>query len=357
MARAPHFSLPGVKILDMYTAQQYVRVFALALLSALGIFYISTFIDLAGKLFSGSVPPALLLRFFYYQTPLYVYFIIPIAGLLATLVTVGLMTKNSELVVMKACGMSLYRAAASLLLLAAAASLVLFGLEEAVLARSNSEARRLEGIIREWPAPNPSALNRWMTSESGDIYHFDFFDSRTGAFSRFTRYRLDSPSWRLSEVVHADSVRQSETPGGAPASPLPAWLWQKGWVRTFTETRSRSDAKTTVTFVPFANRVLPLEPRGYFETEEEPDPDKMTYRQLAAHISQLKVGGFNAVPSIVKLQGKLAFPFVTIIMTLLAVPFAVTTGRRGAMYGIGVGIALSITYWVTLQVFSAIGEA
>ena len=42
-------------------------------------------------------------------------------------------------------------------------------------------------------------------------------------------------------------------------------------------------------------------------------------------------------------------------MTLLAVPFAVTTGRRGALYGVGVGIVLAITYWLMLSVFAAIG--
>ena len=57
-----------------------------------------------------------------------------------------------------------------------------------------------------------------------------------------------------------------------------------------------------------------------------------------------------------QLQRKIAFPFATVIMALLAVPFAVTTGRRGAMYGIGIGIALSIAYWVILNVFSALGE-
>ena len=42
-------------------------------------------------------------------------------------------------------------------------------------------------------------------------------------------------------------------------------------------------------------------------------------------------------------------------MTLIAVPFAVTTGRRGALYGIGVGIVLAIVYWITLSVFAAMG--
>jgi LPS export ABC transporter permease LptF len=355
----PRFGVPGARLLDVYTGQQYLRIFALSVFAALGIFYISTFIDLADKLFRGSATTELLLRYFYYQTPQYVYYIIPIAGLLATLVTVGLMTKNSELIVMKACGMSLYRFAAPLILLSVSASVVLFGLQEAVLARANTEAERLNGIIRGWPQPASIALNRWMASTSGDIYHYDFFDSKTSAFSRFTRYQLDSQTWRLNEVTYAATVTAS-----APVEPLeplePAsgdtsWRWEKGWVRTLTLTRAEGATKPAVAYAPFAARVLPLEPKGYFETEA-PDPDKMTYRQLALYVSQLKASGFNAVPPTVKLQRKVAFPFVTIVMTLLAVPFAVTTGRRGAMYGIGIGIAISIAYWVILQVFSAIGE-
>ena len=74
------------------------------------------------------------------------------------------------------------------------------------------------------------------------------------------------------------------------------------------------------------------------------------------YITQLRARGFNTVTAMVQLQRKVAFPFATVIMTLLAVPFAAATGRRGAMYGIGFGIALSIAYWVILNVFSAVGE-
>ena len=57
------------------------------------------------------------------------------------------------------------------------------------------------------------------------------------------------------------------------------------------------------------------------------------------------------------LQRKVSFPFVTLIMTLIAVPFAVTTGRGGALYGIGVGIVLALGYWLLFSLFAAIGAA
>ncbi len=81
----------------------------------------------------------------------------------------------------------------------------------------------------------------------------------------------------------------------------------------------------------------------------------MTFNQLREYIERLRASGANVVPQMVALQRKIAFPFVTIIMTVLAVPFAVTTGRRGAMYGVGVGIVLAITYWIAMSITGALG--
>ena len=78
--------------------------------------------------------------------------------------------------------------------------------------------------------------------------------------------------------------------------------------------------------------------------------------QLRAYIQELRASGYNVLEHEVGLQRKIAFPFVTLVMTLIAVPFAVTTGRRGAMYGIGVGIVLALVYWTMLSVFAALGE-
>ena len=57
----------------------------------------------------------------------------------------------------------------------------------------------------------------------------------------------------------------------------------------------------------------------------------------------------------VALYRKLSFPMTTLIMTLIAVPFAVTVGRRGALYGVGAGITLAIIYWGAMSVSAALG--
>jgi len=119
--------------------------------------------------------------------------------------------------------------------------------------------------------------------------------------------------------------------------------------------KSGGEEQAEVKYEAFTERQVSLEPPKFFSTEE-PDADRMTYGQLKRYIGQLQTSGYQVIGYIVQLHRKVAFPFVTVIMTLLAVPFAVTTGRRGALYGVGVGIVLAITYWIALSVFVALGS-
>ena len=203
VVRIPHLNLPRPGLLDLYVSGQYLRVFFLGLFSLLGIFYISTFMDLADKLFRGSATSAMMLRYFFFQTPQFVYYIIPMAVLVATLVTVGLMTKNSELVVMRACGISLYRTAAPLLLFAVVASAVLFGLQERVMAYSNREADRLNRLIRGHPprklrGAGPAMDGRRRT-ETSIITRSS--TPTENEFHQFAVYHLDPARWDLRSVT------------------------------------------------------------------------------------------------------------------------------------------------------------
>jgi LPS export ABC transporter permease LptG len=350
VVRVPHVRIPRPGLLDLYVSRQYLRIFLFGVAGLLGIFYISTFMEHAEKLFRGTATTSLLLRFLFFSTPQFVYFVIPMSALLATLVTIGLMTKNSELIVMKACGVSLYRTAVPLLLFAIAWSGVLFGLQQEVLPQTNREARRLENAIRGFPNQNFELLNRhWIVATGGGLYHYESFDPRANRFTQLSAYRINPGAWRLDSVTYAKDVSLSQSHESAPV-----WRGRQGWTRDFAVTMRGAVERTSVKYAPFAEKDLPLEPPSYFKTENI-EPEWMTYGQLKRYVTQLRASGFNAVPDMVALQRKVSFPLVTVVMTLLAVPFAVTTGRRGALYGIGVGIVLAIVYWTTLSVFAAMG--
>ena len=83
----------------------------------------------------------------------------------------------------------------------------------------------------------------------------------------------------------------------------------------------------------------------------------MTFAELRRQITDLAKSGFSLVESRVQLQERIAFPLVTLVMTLLGIPFGLTTGRRGALYGVGLAMVLGASYWLLNTFFMAVGRA
>jgi lipopolysaccharide export LptBFGC system permease protein LptF len=59
----------------------------------------------------------------------------------------------------------------------------------------------------------------------------------------------------------------------------------------------------------------------------------------------------------VALNFKLSFPLVSLIMVLIGIPFAFSMGKRGALVGIGLTMAIVVVYWVAVSVFRGLGSA
>jgi lipopolysaccharide export LptBFGC system permease protein LptF len=155
----PQGLFPTFGLLDRYLSRIYLRVFAVTFLGMLAVFYVAIFTDYSEYLFKGRTTGQTLLSFFLYSTPQYTYYITAMAALVGTLVTVGLLTRTSELTVMQACGVSLYRAAIPMLAFGFLWSGVLFGMEQSILAASNRRAeqqtcRGVEGRHPQWCPSN-----------------------------------------------------------------------------------------------------------------------------------------------------------------------------------------------------------
>ena len=341
VVKVPHVSLPRLSILDWYVLKQGLWISALSATALLALFYVASFVDLSDHLFTGRTTAFMVLTFLWFASPQFLYYLVPLAVLMGALVTIGALTKNSELVVMKACGISLYRAAAPLLILALIGSALLIGLEERLLAYSNRRADAINNVIRGRLPMTQSLDRRWVAANNGNIYQYLYFESSRNRLNGLSIYEFGKDP---STLARRQYFEFAQFRGDREARGQVQWQGAAGWQREFQPRK----------FVAFTNHPIVMEGPGYFATER-PDAEHMSYRQLSDHVAALQAGGFNVVPYVVSLHRKLAFPFVTLIMALIAVPFAVTSGKHGAMYGVGAGIVLAILYWTAISVFGAIG--
>ena len=338
-------ALPGLGLLDRYVTMIYARVFGLCALAMLSIFYIATFIDLSDKVFKGEATFGTLGAYLWYSTPQFVYFVLPLSVLMATLVTIALLTKSSELVAMKACGVSLYRVALPLLVCASVAGAALLGLEDGTLGAANRRAEPLRRVMRGGAASLDTLGRRWLIAQNGSIYHYEYLDAGVGRVLNLSVYEFGEGMRRLIRRTFAERATDRRT----TASPAEGrWTLENGWVRDFD-----GDGGPKA-FATFATTNRQLESIDYFGTEQ-PDARFMGYRELGGYVGQLQASGLDVLEQRVALERKLSFPFVPIVMALIGIPFAVRIGRGGAMAGIGVGIGLAMTYWTMYSVFAALG--
>jgi len=329
-------------ILDRYVAMTYARMLGLSAAALASVFYIAEFTELSEKVFKGAATWAMLGIYLVDKTPQYLYYVIPLSVLLAALVTIAMLTKNSELVVMKACGISLYRVAVPMVIGAVLAGGAMMALEQTVLGAANRKAEQIKHVMRGGSPDTFDVLNRrWVMGTDGTIYHYNYFNPRGSQFENLWIYKFSADLTRVTERAFA--TRASYESGAT-------WRMEQGWSRTF----DANGDPIPEGFTPFAANRRTLEPASYFTTQS-PDPDFMSYTQLRAYTDRLEASGLDVVKQQVALWRKISFPFVTIIMTLLAVPFAVTIGRSGAMAGIAAAIAIAIVYWTTISVFAAMG--
>jgi lipopolysaccharide export system permease protein len=343
-SRAGRFAVRR-RILDWYYLRIYGAIYLVTLGGLLGLYYLSMLTDLSQDLLSGGATLAMMARFLWFSTPQTLSLVIPISALIATLVTIGLLSRRTELVIARACGISVYRTALPFVAASLLWSGALFGLEEYVVPPSDRQAMMLWSQMHGRRAADGAAERHWVASRSGAIYHYGRFDPAKDEILDLTVFELDARNRLRRRTFVARAVYAGRADGDmASWAALDGRTWEFG-----------PDGKVRATR-PFADDRLLLEAPSYFRLDRT-DARQMTYAELRRYVTDLRARGVDATANLVALQRKLSFPFIAVILTLLAIPFGTTAGGRGALYGIGLGICLAFGCWISFNVFGGLGKA
>lgn len=327
-------------ILDRYVIRKYAAIFALIFAGLVSVSVIVTFFERIDNVYAHDKPLSLFFQYIWARVPEFAFFVLPVTALMTTLLALGILTKFNEVTAMKACGISLYRLILPVLFMALLGSLAAFYLQERLMPRANSRAEEIWNRINDYPTRSYSYLNRhWVLGRDKDrIYHYDFFDPGRSAFSRLSVLDVDPAAWSLKGRTYAEKAVLGGT----------TLRLEDGWSRRFTGDLAE-DFRVTE-----ASELEGVESRDYFMREQK-EPSQMTFGELRAYAAEVAEMGFDTTRFRVDLQGKVAFPLVCLVMTLLGIPFAFSMGRKGALVGIGLGIVIAMVYWGAIGVFRSLG--
>ncbi len=329
-------------LLDLYLLRNFLFYFFLLLAGFILLFEAFTFFELLDDIARHHTPFLVVVNYFRYLAAYLFYQLAPLAALVAVLVTLGLMTKNNEVVAFKATGVSLYRIASPLL----AAGFVLAGsmllLDDTYLPYANQRQDALRNQIKGRPAQTYYQPRRqWIFGENFKVYNYELFDPDHNLFGGLSVFELNPTTFQLRRRVFANRAHwepQEKT-----------WILESGWVRDFQGT-------AIARYLPFTVYALQEldEPPSYFNREVR-QSYQMNWRELRQYINDLQRAGFDVARLSVQWHKKVAFPLIAPIITLLAIPFAFLVGTRGAVGGLALGVGIAIVYWATSALFEAMG--
>ena len=328
-----------MSIISRYVLKEFFKLLFLTSLSLVLIYMLVDFFEKIDNFIEAGLNWNTVAWFFLMSIPNVFFLIAPVAILVAILISMGLLARNSEIVALKASGVSLYRISVPLLVASLGLSVLLFMLSDSVIPYTSAQVNQIWNVQVEGQDGHKSGIKKdvWFRDKT-NVYNFKSFDRRSGLIDGISMFVFGD---RFHLLQRIEAVAASLEKG--------KWVLYDGMVKSYL-----SDGQISVEF--FTEHPIKLS-RIPDEVGEEPrSSNEMSALDLWRWIHVMEEGGYDPSRYLVDLNMKFSFPFICAIMTIIGLPIAFWKEKGGGIaLGIGVGVGLSFCYLVFLGLSRALG--
>lgn len=330
-----------MRIISRYIGKELFKIVCLCLAAFVALYLVIDFFERIDDFLEAELPLSLAAGYFLLKIPLIFQQGIPMSVLMGTLITLGLVARNNELLALKASGVSPLVYASPIVLVALLLSLADFSLAQYLVPLSSERANLIWNVRVKRRALQGGFTQEKIWYKSGKVlYNIRVFHPRSQVLEGVTIYFFD-PDFGLLRRLDA---RKAEWDG-------------QGWVFTDGVLLGRA-ADNTFTMNHFQKRRLKLTARPEDFQHLEKAPEEMTLTELRHYVARIQSEGYDASRYRVDLQAKIAFPFTSVIMALLGIGVALYQGKRGGIaVGVAVSMALAFVYLLIFQFVISLGYA
>ncbi len=276
-----------------------------------------------------------------YRLPYLLGFSLPMATLLATILSFGRMNEHQEVTALRTSGVSLWRIARPALVAGLAVGLLTLAFNEQLVPAS--ERRYNETYRREIARRPPGAPGR---------QNLVFRDTLDGQDSLVIAQQFDRATRTMRRLV-VNQFRDGRVTRMIQAEEA---VWTE---RTIEFRRGRMYALRATGTVIAEFAVLRVSSR--VAPSMIPDrikrPDEMTVAELRVALRAPEALGQNRAALATQLQLRFAVPLASLAFVLLGIPVSLRAGRSGRSIGLGLTVVVIFAYYLLLSVGTSLGEA
>lgn len=327
-----------MKIINKHILKEFLFIFFLCIITIVSLYLLIDFFEKIDDLMENNATLSEGLRFFLYKIPFIMYQTTPVAVLLATLLSLGILSRNAEITAMKAGGISVIKITFPIMLASLVISAMSFVIDEYIVPPAKKEVESIKKmrIDGKKQAASFKQNKMWLRGDN-NIYSISHLDSKKGIIHGLTVYEIDKDFNVLSRIDAEKTIWLNGT-----------WQILEGTRRQF----RNGSIKTSVV----KNEAAAIDENPEELQITEKIADEMSFAELKNYIAKLSLEGYDAARYIVDLHGKTAFPIINIIMVILGIPFALKSGRHsGIAMGIGLSVIIGFSYWIVFAVTISLG--
>jgi lipopolysaccharide export system permease protein len=330
-----------MRLLDKYIFKEFISLVAGVLLGILVVYVCVEFLQKADRLIKFHATFGQILKYFLFSIPSMISISLPMATLIAALLSVGTLSRHNEIIAMRAGGVSLSKIVAPLIAGGLLISAFAFLNNEVIMPAYSSRAIYIKNVEIEKKQQSVMFQRRklWLRGPENSIVNIGLISPNRREMLGLNIFKLN-PDYSVKERIKAGGL-----------------VWKDGsWRLKDSRTyfmdggamRSRSSDNEVFNLVGNPDDLGMI----------VKDSDEMSYSEMRDYVRRLKESGYKALSYEVDLQSKLAFPLSSLLMVLISIPFSVHKVRGGgSAKGFAIAILIAFFYWTLASIGSSLGHS
>ncbi len=328
-----------IRILDRYIVRKFVLHLLFALVAFVSIYIIVDAVERLSDYIDKGAPTKVILLYYFYYIPFIIILIMPIATLLASIYSIGQLSKYNEILAMKASGLSLYRILSPVFLLGLGISIFMIFFAEVIMPRANTEKALIKRrYIDRMPNTIPSQIsNLYFQDDRNRRIFIGYYNSYEHIARKVNILELDGVYIRRR--IDAEMMRWDQD----------GWELVQGFERVF---MNGDEIARPFDVMKLSN--LALSPEALSAVQKT--PEEMSFQELQQFIAEVKRNGGDPDRWLVDLYLKLSFPFANFIIVLFGAPLAAGRIRSTGALGVAITIIVCFLYFGLVKIGQTLGQ-
>lgn len=333
-----------MRILDKYILKETIMTFLFGVCAFSAVFLGSgTLLRIAQYITQYGASFSAIVRLIIYSLPGIIVWTFPMSMLLAALLTFGRLSGNSEIIAMRACGISFKRLVTPVIVFSLGVSIFSIGFNEYVVPASNqayADLVRYEIQGNTTPESQDHIIIKQI--QDGNIQRLVYarrYDAETG--------RLDNLSiqeFEKNKMVRVENAEYAQ------------WDTDDNWVM-YNGVLYDLSQPDTERMMKFDSQVLPINQNPNQIIRSQKKPDEMSIKELNEQIDIMKSQYVDTRKIETELYQRFTVPMASLMFALIGAPLGIQPNRSSSSIGFGISIIIIFIYYTLMTLAGAIGQS